>query len=172
MALVRGSVAELLETPIVPPEDVRLPAGAPELGRVAVALMDIEKLRPFERPLCVRHERVRSFWLRDATGRALVRFAAAAQGELELRLRRPFLQGHDSGREVYLRTVEIGEELVVAGQMYREVGAAGAMGTYRDAPTVAIIEAAMVCDRDAWEALQAWQALPWHRKLSLLMCNR
>ncbi|HEX2571470.1 MAG TPA: hypothetical protein VH877_18060 [Polyangia bacterium] len=46
------------------------------------------------------------------------------------------------------------------------------MGTYREAPTVAVIEAAMVCDEDAWEALQACQGLPWHRKLSLLMCNR
>jgi hypothetical protein len=116
--LVRGRVTELLETPIVPPEDVSLPAGAPELVRVAVALIEVEELHRFERPVCVRHERVRSFWLRDATGRALVRFTAATQGELELRLGRPFLQGSEGRREVYLRTVEAGEELVVAGRVH------------------------------------------------------
>lgn len=66
----------------------------------------------------------------------------------------------------------VGEELAVAGRVHNEVGAAGAIGSYREAPTLVVIEAAMVFDGDAWEALQAWQALPWHRKLSLLMRNR
>jgi hypothetical protein len=113
-ALVRGRVAELQESPILPPEDVRLPAGAPELAQAAVALIEIERLRRFERPICIRHERVRSFWLRDSTGRALIRFTAAARGDLDLHLRRPFVQSEDGDGDVYLRTVGVGEELVVA----------------------------------------------------------
>ncbi|MSP60003.1 MAG: hypothetical protein EXR72_06615 [Myxococcales bacterium] len=178
LVVARGVVAEVLGQLELP---VPLPAAAPPREQIAVAGIDIE-FQPFlARPICERHERGRPFILRDPTGRALVRLAPpgpwGASGrlgdEVELRLGRPYLQGVDGERDVLLRTLAIGDEVVVAGRVHFEVDVTGkGVSSYREAPAIPVIEALALFDGPAWAQATGWHALPWYRKLSLIVCNR
>lgn len=199
-ALVRGTVTQLaaggLELPAFPPSLPGLPA-PPSIDAIAIAVLDAEELQLLDRPHSERWERGRPFVLRDASGRALVRLgppdaqrgppprpgepdlrlpAGRVHDELSLRLDRPFIEWREGARSFYLRTVALGDEVVVAGRVRFEVAPdlalVGEAGGYREAPTVAVVEADAVFDGPAWASRAAWQALPWYRKLSLIVRNR
>jgi hypothetical protein len=167
-AILRGEVAQLAGEPI------EWPARPPPLAaaeRIAVATLAVEELRRYARPVRLLYELGRSFWLRDASGRALVRFDDADRGEREIHIAAPPAAGHDGPREVFLRGVRLGDEVVVAGRVEQEIDAGGA-GSYREAPTITVIYAEQIYDGAAWVSLCEWRALPWHRKLSLIVRNR
>jgi hypothetical protein len=172
----------------------RAVAVAPPFGLTAhlsgrepvVSRTDLEETRPFVRPELERIERGRNFYVSDGTGRALVRVTVAdpdrpgvLADDLELHLAQPFaavpIATVDAGhlRTAYLRTLTVGDRVVVAGRLRLEADAlAAAGGGYRDLPRIAAVEATALYDEPAWINFAAWRALPWYRKLSLLVRNR
>lgn len=168
--------------PLALPEDVPLPTGVAPRERLVVAAIAVEEMPPLARPIRALHEQVRDFALRGPAGTsALVRFPDERRDVLELRLGQPFLHATDGRRDVYLRSVAVGDRVVVGGRL-RFPGAglgppgswdpAGRGHAYRAAPRRAVVDAEILFDGAAWDELQAWQALPWHRKLSLILRNR
>jgi hypothetical protein len=101
---------------------------------------------------------------------------------VELHLETPFVElpqeedaEGDLRRTTYLRVVRTGDEVYVWGRpALRYGGEAG----YRDGgltvefsplPRSGVIH---IYDGPAWRQASAWRALPWYRKLSLLVRNR
>ncbi len=176
-AVARGTVQQLLAGPFTPP--CALPAGAPPLDAIAVARFDFEVNLPLMPPQPETIERGRPFLLRDETGVALVRvghlggwYGGRLREDFELRLGRPFVQGKEGVRDLYLRAIALGDEVVVAGSVRFESAAAfpsaAAGGGYRAAPSLAVIEAEALFDRDAWRAVEeaaARRRNAWWRRL-------
>jgi hypothetical protein len=184
LVTARGTIHQLLPGRFEIP---RLPPGAPPIDRIAVARVDVEQQPFLSRPLRQQIDRGRPFVLRDATGEAVVRIApdnppesAGDEGRLredfDLRLLRPFVHGTDGpdGQiDLYLRAVAIGDDVVVAGAVHVEIAPSGhGQGGYRQAPSIPVIEAVALFDPPAWSAAAEWHALPWYRKLSLIVRNR
>jgi hypothetical protein len=161
----------------------------PELGPGAVlARLDSEETAPWSRPLLERVDLGRDFWLGDGTGEALVRVGEGGHvhPDVELHLDAPFVEispppdDEDLQRTTYLRVLRTGDEVYVWGRpalCYAE--GAG----YRDsALTVEFAPRGVihVYDGPAWRQHaprrgldeEAWRALPWYRKLSVLVRNR
>jgi hypothetical protein len=174
--LVRGEVAQVLGD--LPPP-VTLPDGTAPLERIAVLVVEVEHQPFLARPIRERWERARPFLLRDVDGpgRALVRLAppgleaGRVGAEVTVRLAGPYTQRVEKELEVTARTVSVGDEVIVVGTTRFEVDRAG-QGTYREAPVLPVIRATALFDKPAWEEAAAWHALPWYRKLSLIMRNR
>jgi hypothetical protein len=188
--LVRGEVlasspgahAEALELTEVQP-GLREPLKLDPAFTVA-ARLDLEETEFLSRPRLETVEWGRDFYLADASGRALVRFAdehGHLHPDVDLHLDGPFLtQTTDAAlgeptRAAYLRRLRVGQVAYVCGRARRELDPTGA-GSYRDAPQLAFFSAdfgpLFIYDEPAFRQLRAWTALPWYRKLSLLMRNR
>jgi len=172
--VVRGRVLEGL-----PRGAAELPS---ELGAGAVlARIDREETAPWSRPLLERVELGRAFRIGDGSGEALVRVGEGGHvhPDVELRLDAPFLElpaeqddDGDLRRTTYLRVVRTGDEVYVWGRpALRYSEDAG----YRDsALTVEFSPRSVmqIYDAAAWAQADAWRALPWYRKLSVLVRNR
>lgn len=188
--LIRGKVLPL------PPRHARtldglLPysLGATLEGPQPVAArIDVEdrQLERFARPDLERVERGRDFYLTDGTGHALVRFTDSAgrlHDDVELHLDAPFVTREIAAthsrraRTAFVRTLRAGDLVFLWGGMRTEPDDSG-LGTagYRDAPAIAVFAADCgplhLWDEAAFEQVAAWNALPWYRKLSLLVRNR
>ena len=173
--------------PLAPPGSTALPlphaltaAGdrPPVLARV-----DLEESAPWERPRLTTIERSRDFYVLGDHGRALVRVGddgGRLHPDVELHLGGPFveheLRGPPHPLRALVRTVAAGDDLYIVGRS-RLVTHHDAAGL-RDAPLIACydpsIESGPLClyDDAAFRQLAAWSALPWYRKLSLMVRNR
>ncbi len=182
--LVRGEVLALL------------PPGSPSLSlphslvaerddRPAVlARVDLEETAPAwprSRPILTTIERGRPFYIADGRGRALVRVAddfGRLHPDVELHLGAPFvehqLRGAPSPLVAYVRSVAAGDAVYVLGR-HRLVAHSDAAGL-RDVPLIPQFSGELgpihIYDEAAFRQLAAWYALPWYRKLSLLVRNR
>jgi hypothetical protein len=167
--------------------------GAPEAVATRVDIED--DYRAFSMPALERLERCRDFYVGDDTGRALLRIAAAPadgadgthgsrlHGEVELHLdgtfrehRIPATQSHPP-RNAYLRALRVGDPVYVFGRMRVERDRSGfGQGGYREAPLIAVFSGdggpLHLYDEPAFEQVAAWSALPWYRKLSVMVRNR
>lgn len=149
---------------------------APVLARV-----DLEETAPWERPRLTTIERGRDFYVADdAAGRALVRVGDEGRlhPDVELHLASPFveheLRGPPAPLRAFVRTVGAGDVVWIIGRSRlvtdREAAA------LRDAPLIPCfagdIGPLALYDDAAFRRLAAWRALPWYRKLSLMVRNR
>ena len=167
----------------VPHGAAELPA---ELGGAVLARLDVEERAPFGRPILTRSDLGRDFWLDDGSGRALVRVGHGGHlhPDVELRLDAPFVEiPNEDGEEdeegftriTYVRTLRTGDPVYVWGRPALSYAPSNEDAGYRDsALTVEFSPRGVIhlYDQPAWTALVAWRALPWYRKLSVLMRNR
>jgi hypothetical protein len=179
--LVRGEVL-----PLTPPgtRPVTLPYDLPA-PHAALARVDLEELEPYARPRLLTVERGRDFYIADSSARqvnvALVR-VADDQGRLhpdvELHLGSPFvehsLRPAPTALTAFVRMVAAGDPIYVLGRTRLEL--VGEMAGLRDAPLTPRFGGDLgplhLYDQPAFQRLAAWYALPWYRKLSLLVRNR
>jgi hypothetical protein len=183
--LVRGEVLALLPpgaTPLTLPNDLPAAPDGPRGERAAVlARIDLEETGPWSRPLLTTFERGRDFYVADAHGRALVRVADEAgrlHPDIELHLGTPFaehqLRGGESPVVAYVRTLTAGDPIYVLGRS--RLVTHGELAGLRDAPLVPCFSGDLgplhLYDDPAFRQLAAWYALPWYRKLSVLVRNR
>jgi hypothetical protein len=149
---------------------------------LVAARIDIEDWVRFGRPEFERIERGRDFYVGDESGRALVRLGADGRlhPEVELHLDAPFrvlAEAADEGsmRTCYLRALTVGDTVAVLGHTELRLDAA-ATGGYREPPLVAAFSPELgplhVYDEPAFRQLAAWHAMPWYRRLSVLVRNR
>jgi hypothetical protein len=163
--------------------------GAPEAVATRVDIED--DYRAFSMPALERLERCRDFYVGDDTGRALLRIAAVPDGgnhsrlhgEVELHLDGTFrehriaaTQSHPP-RNAYLRALRVGDPVYLFGRMRVERDRSGfGQGGYREAPLIAVFSGdggpLHLYDEPAFEHVAAWSALPWYRKLSVMVRNR
>lgn len=179
--LVRGEVLLLM-----PPGSraIGMPFGLPS-GQddrpAVVARVDVEQSAPWTRPRLTTVERARDFYLADAFGRALVRIAddqGRLHPDVDLHLGAPFSEhrlADDPSRVTALvRAVHAGDPIYILGRS-RLVAQAELAGL-RDVPLVPCFAGDFgpvhIYDEPAFRQLAAWYALPWYRKLSLLVRNR
>ena len=146
-----------------------------------IARVDLEETIPWERPRLHRIERGRDFYVGDDEGRALVR-VGDDQGRLhpdvELHLGAPFvaheLRGEPSPLRALVRTLAPGDVVYLAGRTRMVTDREAA--ALREAPLIPCFSGEAgplhVYDDAAFRQLAAWQALPWYRKLSLMVRNR
>ena len=172
--LVRGNILPPRAAPLKVPDDL------PKLDDdVVIARIDIEETAPYGRPMLLRVDLGRDFVLADESGRAIVRVGDSGphlHPDVELHLDAPFVESTVEENEIltstYLRTVRVGDPLYVFGRARLEPDpdAAG----YRDPPLVPVFAPPLLhlYDAPAFEQLAAWRALPWYRKLSVLVRNR
>jgi hypothetical protein len=183
--LVRGEILAL-----APPgtRAVTLPYDLPA-PHAALARADFEETEPYTRPRLLTVERGRDFYIADASAPninvALVR-VADDQGRLhpdvELHLGAPFvehaLRPPPTALTAFVRTVAAGDPIYVLGRTRLElVGPQATMfAGLRDAPLTPRFGGDLgplhLYDQFAFQRLAAWYALPWYRKLSLLVRNR
>lgn len=155
------------------------------------ARVDVEdrELEAFARPDLERVERGRDFYVTDGTGHALVRLAADEAGrlhdEVELHLDAPFVQRDIAAtrvrraRTAFVRALRVGDTVYLWGRVRPEPddsGLSAQLGGYRDVPAIAVFAAESgplhLWDEPAFRQIAAWEALPWYRKLSVLVRNR
>jgi hypothetical protein len=175
--LVRGEVLEQLppgsSAPILPHG---LDGGAAVLARI-----DLEETGPWSRPRLTTLERGRDFYVADGHGRAVVRVADDAgrlHPDVELHLGAPFVEQPVRDGPVpvtaFVRTLAAGDPIYVLGRS--RLVTDGALAGLRDAPLVPCFSGDLgplhLYDEPAFRQLAAWYALPWYRKLSLLVRNR
>jgi len=187
-SLVRGEILSAL-----PPgaRGVELPDELgdddPDREPLALARVDVEELYNFGRPGLSTVEYGRDLYLSDGTGAALLRIAGddgRLHPDVELHLGARFvehaLEPPEGAltRTAFVRAVRAGEPLYVFGVPRTEqdlTGVASAAG-YRDTALLAAFEAERrplhLYDEPAFRQLTAWHALPWYRKLSVLVRNR
>jgi hypothetical protein len=177
--LVRGEVIPALppgaRTPVLPFD---LPADGAVLARV-----DLEERAPYVRPRLLTLERGRDFYIGDGSATpALVR-VSDAEGRLhpdvELHLGAPFVETpirRDPALvTAYVRTLAVGTPVYVLGRITLETGSAAFAGPRDAAPMPRFggdLGPLHLYDEPAFRQLAAWYALPWWRKLSLLLRNR
>jgi hypothetical protein len=179
--LVRGEVLALLPSGSAPlPLPHQLVADRD--GRAAVlARVDLEEYQEWERPRLTTLERGRDFYFADGHGRALVRIAdpfGRLHPDVELHLGAPFvahqLRGEPRPLHAFVRSLAAGDVVYVLGR-HRLVTDSDSAGL-RDAPLLPGFSGDLgpvhLYDEAAFEQLAAWYALPWYRKLSLLVRNR
>jgi hypothetical protein len=169
-----------------------LPAGSMSLslpdallgddGRTPVlARCDLEEDDPWGLPRLTTLERGRDFYVRDDAGLALVRVGdddGRLHPDVELHLGAPFvaheLRGPPNPLRALVRTVAAGDVVYLVGRS-RLVTHADAAGL-REAPLIPCFAGSVgplvIYDEAAFRQLAAWSALPWYRKLSLMVRNR
>ena len=146
-----------------------------------LAHVDLEETQPWERPLLTTLERGRDFYVADAGGRALVRVGdghGRLHPDVELHLGAPFveheLRGPPQPLRALVRTLAVGDTVYVLGRS--RLVTHGAAAGLRDAPLIPSFAgeggALHLYDEVAFRQLAAWYALPWYRKLSLMVRNR
>jgi hypothetical protein len=187
-SLVRGEILSVLPPgarAVELPEEIRVddPAAPP----LALARVDVEELYNFGRPGLTTLEYGRDLFLSDGTGAALLHIAGddgRLHPDVELHLGVPFverpLEPPEGAltRTVFVRAVRVGDPLYVFGVARGEQDLTGvaSAASYRDAATLAGFDAARrplhLYDERAFRQLTAWHALPWYRKLSVLVRNR
>lgn len=182
--LVRG---EIVGAPPVGTAALTLPFGLPaDAARPPVlARIDVEETEPWARPRLSTIERGRDFFFADGRGRALVRLADDAgrlHPDVELHLGAPFaehpLRAGPTTVTAFVRQVAAGDPIYVLGRMRLESQPPGewmASGL-REAPVCPCFAGDYgplhLYDEPAFRQLAAWYALPWYRKLSVLVRNR
>lgn len=174
--------------PLLPPGSTDLPLphaltddDADGTRPAVLARVDLEETAPWERPRLTRIERGRDFYVGDEHGRALVRIGddeGRLHPDVELHLGAPFveheLRGPPAPLRALVRRVAAGDALYVVGRsrMVTDRDAAA----LRDAPLIPCYSGAAgplhLYDEAAFRQLAAWAALPWYRKLSLMVRNR
>ena len=170
--------------PLAPPGSSTLPLPhaltTSEERPAVLARVDLEETAPWERPRLTTIERGRDFYVADEAGRALVRVGDEGRlhPDVELHLAAPFveheLRGPPNPLRAFVRTVGPGDVVWVIGRSRlvtdREAAA------LRDAPLIPCFAGDIgplhLYDDDAFQRLAAWHALPWYRKLSLMVRNR
>jgi hypothetical protein len=177
---VRGTV---LAEPPPGAAAVELPYGLAatpaEAAPAVAARADLEEpWLLFAQPELERVERGRDFYVADESGRALVRLGTEGRlhPEVELHLDAPFrAQPLADGRTAYVRAIAVGHEVAVLGHTELALDAAST-ASYRDPPLVAVFSPELgplhLYDEPAFRQLAAWHALPWYRRLSVLVRNR
>jgi hypothetical protein len=186
--LVRGEILSLTP-PGARPVSLPLDLPSENLNGAVLARADIEELEPFVRPRLLTLERGRDFFIADASAPnvnvALVR-VADDQGRLhpdvELHLGTPFsqhtLQTDPHAVNAFVRLVRAGDPIYVLGRarLDQDQLAMGELAGLRDAPLTPRFGGDLgplhLYDELAFRRIAAWYALPWYRKLSLLVRNR
>lgn len=146
-----------------------------------VARVDLEESIPWERPRLTRIERARDFYVGDEHGRTLVRIGdedGRLHPDVELHLAAPFvaheLRGAPNPLRALVRTLSPGDVVHLAGRTRLVTDRDAA--ALRDAPLIPCFSGEAgplyLYDDAAFRQLAAWQALPWYRKLSLMVRNR
>jgi hypothetical protein len=150
-----------------------------------LARIDLEEMVAWERPRLTTLERGRDFYAADENGRALVRVGdddGRLHPDVELHLGAPPVEHQLRGppeplvapRKVSIRAVGPGDVIYVIGRS-RPVTDAEAAGL-REPPLIPCFSGALgplyLYDEAAFRQLAAWHALPWYRKLSLMVRNR
>jgi hypothetical protein len=159
------------------PFDVPVPTALPPV----LARMDLEETPPYARPRLLTVERGRDFYFSDgSSGAALVRLAdedGQLHPDVELHLCAPFVEHplrDDPPLTAFVRTLAPGDPVYVLGRVRLEPH--HALGGLRDAPLIPRFGGDLgplhLYDEPAFRQLAAWYALPWYRKLSLLVRNR
>ena len=124
----------------------------------------------------------------DGSGDALVRSSDASgrlNDRVELHLDGAFRThridstGARGARTAYLRALRVGQPVHLMGCLHVEPdlsGVGAGQGAYREAPVIAVFSGEQaplhLYDDAAFHQLAAWHALPWYRKLSVLVRNR
>lgn len=167
---------------------------------IALARVDVEELYNFDRPGLATIDYGRDLYLSDGTAGALLRIAGPDDAgpddggggqrggrlhpDVELHLGAPFvehaLEPPEGAltRTAFVRAVRVGEPLYVFGRGSTEQDLTGLSteGGYRAAALIATFDAERgplhLYDEAAFRQLAAWHALPWYRKLSVLVRNR
>jgi len=176
--------------PLSPPGSTRLPLpyaltaddddGGDEPPAV-LARVDLEETVAWERPRLTRIERGRDFYAGDEHGRALVRVGdedGRLHPDVELHLAAPFvaheLRGEPNPLRALVRTLGPGDVVYVTGRARMVTDHEAA--SLRGAPLIPCYSGEAgplhLWDDAAFRQLVAWQALPWYRKLSLMVRNR
>jgi hypothetical protein len=176
--LVRGEVMAAL------PPGARAPALPFDLSApdAVLARVDLEEHAPYARPRLLTLDRGRDFYFGDGSATpALVR-VSDAEGRLhpdvELHLGAPFVESairRDPALvTAYVRTLTVGTPVYVLGRV--ELESHAAFAGPRDAAPMPRFGGDLgplhVYDEPAFRQVAAWYALPWYRKLSLLIRNR
>lgn len=153
-----------------------------DLPSLVAARVDIEERPAYARPLYSRFELGRDFYFSDGSGVALVRLAEEGyvHPDAELHLDAPFVtrvlppdEDADHERIAYVRVVRTGDPVYVVGRLTLAHDAIAS--PHREAligvlsPTAGPLA---LYDEPAFRQLAAWRALPWYRKLSVLVRNR
>ncbi len=146
-----------------------------------IARVDLAEIIPWERPRLQRIERGRDFYVGNEDGRALVQLGdddGRLHPDVELHLGRPFvaheLRGEPSPLRALVRTLAPGDVVYLAGRSRLVTDREAA--SLRDAPLIPCFSGDVgplqLFDEPAFRQLEAWAALPWYRKLSLMVRNR
>jgi hypothetical protein len=189
--LVRGEIL-----PLLPPgtRALELPFDLPSQSAEppVLARIDVEETAPYARPRLLTVERARDFYFADGSASpALVRLAdddGLLHPDVELHLSTPFvehaLRSEPTAVTALVRAIGVGAPVYVLGRIDLEPH--GALGGLREAPLIprfgpgggpygdanSNLGPLHVYDEPAFRQLAAWYALPWYRKLSLLVRNR
>jgi hypothetical protein len=182
--LVRGEVLALMP-PGSPSLTLPYELPAPHDRPLVLARVDLEETQPFARPQLTTVERARDFYIADAWGRALVRVAderGQLHPDVELHLGAPFVEHVLRERtprvQAFVRTIAAGDPVYVLGRSRLVTHPEGAMALagLRDTPLLPCFAGDLgplhLYDEPAFRQLAAWYALPWYKKLSLLVRNR
>ena len=177
--------------PVFPPGSTTLPlpraltAGDDERSPIAGARRPRGDGVPWERPRLHRIERGRDFYIGDEHGRALVRVGdddGRLHPDVELHLGGPFveheLRGPPNRLRALVRTLAPGDAVYIVGRARLVPDRRCARLPRRPAhPLLRSFACAgsgplAIYDDAAFRRLAAWAALPWYRKLSLMVRNR
>jgi hypothetical protein len=175
--LVRGDVLAM-PPPGARPLTLPLDLTAPN---ATLARVDVEETAPYARPRLLTLERGRDFYFADGSAvPALVRLAdddSRLHPDVELHLGTPFVEHPLRARPAlaaFVRLLSIGDPVYVLGRVMLEPH--DPLAGFRDAPLVPCFGGDLgplhLFDEPAFRQLAAWYALPWYRKLSLLVRNR
>src|SRR4051812_18112397 len=176
--LVRGEILPALPPGTRPP---LLPFSL-EAPDAVLARVDLEEHAPYARPRLLTVERGRDFYFADGSATPALVHLGDAEGRLhpdvELHLGTPFVETairRDPGLvTAYVRSLAVGAPVYVLGRVTLEANVAFAGP--RDAAPMARFSGDLgplhLYDEPAFRQLAAWYALPWYRKLSLLIRNR
>lgn len=183
--LVRGQV--LQQTPLGT-QAVQLPFDLPANDAVLTRI-DVEELAPLSRPRLLTLELGRDFYFSDGSATPALARIADAQGRLhpdvELHLGAPFVEHSlDAQRQpptsltAFVRSLAVGDPVYVLGraQLVPDSDLGGGWGGLREQALVARFAGDIgplhIYDETSFQQLAAWYALPWYRKLSLMVRNR
>jgi hypothetical protein len=164
--LISGHILETAGSlPDLPPE-------------VALARVEVEETAPWSRPILTRIELGHDLWIGDGTARARVHVGEGGyvHPDVELHLDAPVASADEESdgevlRRTYVRIVKTGDPVYVWGRPHLGYEVAG----YRDSAPVVVFTpepGLHLYDAAAYHQAAAWRALPWYRKLSVLVRNR